>query len=177
MFYSLATLLDEEVWDEILDQMPEGRDLILSRKQDLELVHLSWIVSNGVNLKPLSDMMKKVALSTDSFDARSGGIGIFPGLEPALTLLLARNKQVCELQSILWDKCRPFMTGINDHYAPDFWIPHVTLYYQQGKPEELCDLLGKIVHNEIIFNISITNLSLIYLDYDNAGLLNRFDLR
>lgn len=177
MFYSLATLLDEKTWHEILDQMPEGRDIILSRKPDLELVHLSWIVSKGVLLESLSDEMRYVATSTDEFDAFNGGIGVFPGMEPVLTLLLARSKQMCELQSILWNKCRPYMTGIINHYSPDLWIPHITLFYQQKKPDELCDLMGKIVSNEITFNLRINNLSLIYLDNDNAGLLNQFNLQ
>lgn len=176
MFYSLATLLNEKNWLRILDQMPDGREIILTQKPDLDLVHISWIVSTGISLEPLAESMDKISKIHTSFNTVSGGIGIFAGQEPVLTLMVARSRKMCEMQFALWEECRRYMTGINNHYSPDAWMPHITLLHQQNRKNEICNTLEKTVNRDISFSVCIDNLSLIYLDKEKAGLLRRFDL-
>ncbi len=176
MFYSLASIIDETTWQGILDQIPDGKDVILNKKPDLEHVHISWIVSQAIDLDPLSPVIREIAGSHTSFETVSGGLGVFPGQTPVLTFILARNRMMCELQSEIWERCKLFMKGINNNYSPEAWIPHITLLYSRNGGKEICNILERYVPMDIKFNIRIDNLSMIYLDAPDAGLLCRYSL-
>ncbi len=177
MFHALATMVDNKTWQGILDQIPEGRDLVLSHKPDINLVHFSWIVSKEIDLEPLSKVVEKMAASWEEFETQNGGFGIFPGKDPVLTMVLARNKTMCEFHTELWEKSSPFITEVNLNYAPSAWIPHITLMHHDIRCEEYSSFLECCISKEIKLSFKVDNIALIYKDGNDAGVLRRYDLK
>ncbi len=177
MFFAVVSLLGKETWQEILDQIPETRDLILSHNTDKEFVHFSWIVSQGINLKNVSNSIKKISESMDSFETINGGIGVFPGEKPVVTYVLVRNEMLNLLQSEIWQACEKQMDNVNLFYSPNAWVPHVTLLHQNITDDEYCSFFTRSIRNGIKFRLKIDNLAIIFKDKKESGILKKFELK
>jgi 2'-5' RNA ligase len=175
MFFAIATLLDNNTWQGILDQMPEDRELIASHRKKGDVVHFSWIVSNGVELDKVNVKLQAMADSKQIVSTVNGGIGIFPGEDPVATLILVRNQKLNQYQSEIWRTCAKYMVNVNPNYSPDSWIPHVTLIHQGIDNDDFCKFLEDTRHKEIRFRIKVDNLAIIYRDGNESGLVSRYD--
>jgi 2'-5' RNA ligase len=176
MFYAIATLLDDVLWDRILESNPRVRDLILSHRSPQDYAHFSWLVCEELDREKLSKSLEDIASSITSFDVHSGGIGIFPGVIPVITYILARNEELTETQRLIWSRCAGNLGKVNVKYSPELWIPHITLLHYGLESREYCEFLETCIESEISFSINVNNLAIIYKDEDSAGLLYKCDL-
>lgn len=175
MFYAIATLLDDEVWDRILESNPKVRDLILSHRSPQDYAHFSWLVCEEINREKVERSLDEIAGSTPGFDVQSGGIGIFPGTIPAITYILARNELISKTHELIWSRCAANLGKVNVKYSPGLWIPHITLLHYGLESREYCKFLETCIDCEISFSLNVNNLSIIYKDEDSAGLLYKCD--
>lgn len=171
MFFSIATVLDEADWQRILNINPSVRDMILHYHSPQDYFHFSWMVCEGMNQEEIFTSLKYIAGQKSSFTIQSGGIGIFPGNIPAITYVLSRSPEMTEMHSMLWNNCVKHVDRINTKYAPDCWIPHITLLHQGLESRKYCEFLEKSVDSEISFEIKVNNLSVIYKDEMSDGML------
>jgi 2'-5' RNA ligase len=176
MFYAIATLLDDEVWDRILESNPRVRDLILNHRSPLDYAHFSWLVCEELDREKTISSLEEISSSITSFDVQSGGIGIFPGTIPAITYILARNEKLAQIQTLIWSTCSVNMEKVNVKYSPERWIPHITLLHYGLESREYCEFLETCIDSEVSFSVKVNNLAIIYKDEDSAGLLHKCDL-
>jgi 2'-5' RNA ligase len=176
MFYAIATLLDDEVWDRILESNPRVRDLILGHRGPLDYAHFSWLVCEEIDREKTIRSLESIAGSITTFDVLSGGIGIFPGKIPAITYILARNEMLSHTQASIWSNCAENLGKVNVKYSPERWIPHITLLHYGLESREYCEFLETCIDSEVSFSINVNNLAIIYKDEDSAGLLYKCDL-
>jgi 2'-5' RNA ligase len=177
MFYAIATLIDQTTWGRILDKNPAIRDLIVSRQNQQEFIHFSWLISEDLDKEKTIKLIEDVAKSTVEFDIQSGGIGIFTGTVPAITYVLARNEAVTRTHLQLWNKSAGIMGSVNIKYSPERWIPHITILHYGLEAREYCEFLEKSIESEVSFTIDVNNLAIIYKDENSAGLLYKVDLQ
>lgn len=177
MIYAIATILEEKTWQLILDQIPYDRELITSRKVKGDIPHFSWIVSSGLEIDPVSAGLKILAESKKEFITQNGGMSVFPGEEPAITLSIVRNRKIGEFHQEILDTCEEFILGINSNYLADAWIPHITLLHHGIDKSEYCSFFENCINKEIHFDITVNNIAIIYRDGEQSGLLSKFDLK
>ncbi len=171
MFFSIATVLDEVDRRRILSINPSVRDMILAYHSPQDIFHFSWLVCEEINKEEIHTCLEKIARQKHGFTIQSGGIGIFPGNIPAITYVLSRSPEITEMHSMLWEKCGKHIDQINKKYAPDRWIPHVTLLHQGLESRKYCEFLDKSIGSDISFELKVNNLSVIYKDELSAGML------
>ena len=177
MFYAVATLIDQPTWQGILDQNSSIRDWFSTHGNEQDIItHFSWLVSQEMQVERVSGLLSDLAERTTQFTCTSGGLGIFPGTVPAITLNLARNIELSRFQEEIWNSCQPYIGNINQKYSPDRWIPHITMLHHGVGSMDYCDFLQKIISNEISFELNVNNLSLIYKDVSSAGQITSFQL-
>lgn len=177
MFFSIATILDDADRRRILCINPSVRDMIQKYHSPQDIFHFSWMVCEEINKEEIHTCLENIARQKHSFTIQSGGIGIFPGKIPAITYVLSRSPEMTEFHSMIWDNCGKHLDRINAKYAPDRWIPHITLLHQGLESSKYCEFLDKSIDADISFEIKVNNLSLIYKDESSAGMLFSFTLK
>lgn len=176
MIYAVVSLIDKETWRGILNLMPESRQTI-ARQNETEIIHLSWVVCQQIKEKKLVKDLQNISEHQSVLKISSGGMGIFCGEKPKITLNLARNKKIARLHSKIWNKCQPHMTGIKQYYSPDLWMPHITLIQDGFSKQDYAEFLNKSIYTPFEIEIPITNLAVLFQDDKNAGMLTHFDFK
>lgn len=176
MFYAVATLLEQETWHGILKRIPDDKRLVASGKLKTQFIHFSWLVSEKMDIQNTVAAVESIASKTSTFDVVTGGFGIFPGGEPVVTMVLARNPQMTALQKTIWTQCEKHMSSLKQIYSPDAWIPHITLMHHDINRDDICHFLESVLSKEIHFRIKVDNLAIIYRDGNHLGQISRFDL-
>lgn len=175
MLYAITTLLEDPTWHEILQKIPDGNLLVSSGKIEHQYPHFSWIVSQGLEVEKVFHALDQIAKEAQSFITLSGGTGIFPGEEPAVTLILVRNRMMDKLHKKIWTACARHAMEMKQTYTPEAWIPHVTLLHYGNQKEDYSRFLEGTLYKEIHIQIKVNNLALIFRDGEKSGQLGRFD--
>ncbi len=176
MFYAIATLLNERTWQFILDSLPEGHTLNNGGKIETKFPHFSWLVGKGLDRSAVDKRLKRIAATWKGFPVFSGGFGIFPGEEPVVTINLARSKDLCELQQLIWTECGQYLSDVNMNYSPLKWIPHITLLHHGISSEEYCRFFENNMAKDICFDFKVENICVLYRDNDIVGQKDYYSL-
>jgi len=91
--------------------------------------HCSYQIAADYHLAGLSELLPQVAAQYAPFSVVASGLGAFEAPEPVLYLAVQRNTALDALHAALW---RALVEGgmareWSPLYAPDLWIPHITL--------------------------------------------------
>jgi 2'-5' RNA ligase len=177
MFFAIATLVDSSIWERILEKNPSVKELILSHPGNQEFIHFSWVVSEEMDKDKTISSLGNAAKLIQPFTVKSGGLGIFPGVVPAVTYILARNRMLDQAHSLIWNTCTKHLGSLKMTYSSENWIPHITLLHHGLESGDYCEFLEKSIENDFSFSIQVNNLAIIYKDETSAGLLYKCDLR
>lgn len=135
--------------------------------------HFSYHIANQYDLEMLETLLHAFASEQKPFQVKTTGLGIFTGTQPVLYLPIVRSPQLTQFHQSLWQRLVEAGQAGNDrqdYYAPDNWMPHITIGFQDVN----CQMLGNIVHylgtRSFNWNIFIDNIALIY-DTGTAQLL------
>ncbi len=169
MFYAIATLLEKETWQNILNNLPEGQAWVADGKIEKKFPHFSWMVGGKIDHSLLTEKLERISHTWREFPVINGGIGIFPGNQPVFALNLVRNEALCLLQRAIWDACSPCIQEINMHYSPEAWIPHITLLHYGIQTDQYCQFLKSNLYREFKFTFMVNNLSILYRSDDEIG--------
>jgi 2'-5' RNA ligase len=73
-----------------------------------------------------------------------------------------RTAQVSALHQRIWERMQTVGVKISDHYAPEFWMPHISLAYSDITRHSLSCLVERLGFHTYNWEIRIDNLALIY---------------
>jgi hypothetical protein len=176
MIFAVASLIGQEKWQNILELLPESREIIKKQKNN-EFAHISWMVSQQMDVSKVEKALKSISKDQKPLAISSGGLGIFCGENPVITLQLARNSSVNTFHSRIWKKCGDCMGDVKPYCSPDVWMPHVTLMHHGFDAKMYMEFLLKSIYSPVQIDIPITNLTILFQDNDIAGKLVTFDFK
>jgi 2'-5' RNA ligase len=174
MIFAVASLIEQSVWQKILDSIPKSK-VTLVNYDNSEFAHISWIVSQQMDVMKVEKTLKSISSSQSPLIIPSGGLGIFCGEKPVVTLQLVRNPALNRLHTKVWTNCHEDMEDSKPYYSPEFWMPHVTLMHEELASKDYSELLMNCIYSPIQMEIPLNNLAIIYQDDQNAGVLSCYD--
>ena len=145
----------EQLWEEL------RRDFGVRGIHSKRFPHFSYHVAEEYDLVQLRPALEQLARSTRQFPAHASGIGIFTRKEPVIYLPVVRS---AEMQLVHGDVARvaePLATGINEYYAPDIWIPHITIAEGDVDILILPEIVRRLGERNLRWGFPVTNLAVI----------------
>jgi 2'-5' RNA ligase len=138
--------------------------------------HFSYHVAVGYDLTRLEPVLQAVAEATTVFTLNTSGIGMFNGDNPVLYMPVVRTAVLSELHERVWTAVAPHSSGAQDYYSADNWMPHITLAHHDLTPDNLAPIVAWLNQQNLTWQVTINNLSLIFDDSEKQTLHWRFEL-
>ena len=111
--------------------------------------HLSWDVFLDANNMGLEDVLERRAGGMAPLTLDLHGLGIFPGADPVLYLNVLKTAPLLELHGSLHEDLNRVVQGRSPLYAPDRWVPHVTLAARDGDHRRMCMGIVKLLERDL----------------------------
>src|ERR1700689_4359206 len=110
----------EQLWDEL------RRDFGVRGIHSKRFPHFSYHVAEEYDLGRAQVILGALASQTRCFPAQTSGIGIFTRKEPVIYLPVVKTWELAVVHKQIAAAVSSLATGINEYYAEDIWIPHIT---------------------------------------------------
>jgi 2'-5' RNA ligase len=178
MFFSIATLVYFTRNDETINSW--DRVVKISQRDCFDLSpipHLSWHVAADYDLALVEEALLDITSHAKPFIMHASGLGIFSGIQPVFYFPVVKTKQLLDLHEEIWNRVHAATKSANLYYAPEQWIPHITMAYQKADSYNLCDVVGGLINERIEFELLVDHLAIIYRDQDELGQKGKFPFR
>lgn len=124
--------------------------------------HFTWQTAESYNQQALDQALRGIALDSDPFTVRTSGIGLFSGSMIVVYIALVKTNRLIRFQQRIWEETRAYANNLNHYYAPDLWIPHITLAYDPLDGQALECVLQQIAGRRFEWEIPVNQLALIH---------------
>ena len=174
--YALATLFnfeDQPVFALMWQKLQKKCGLVTANESSF--VHLSWQGAQKYQLDLAREHLAEIAARMQAIPIKTAGIGLFTGSKPVLYLAVVKSPAVMHLHASLWDRLHPLSHELNAYYAPQDWVPHITLSYGMLLPADVSCAVAELMFEPLSVELRIDNLALIYLQDGSIGIDSRFD--
>jgi len=74
----------------------------------------------------------------------------------------------------LWENAGPLASGLNKHYSPDLWMPHITIAYQDLVADNLACAVKNLIFKPVELEICVDQLALLYQNEEDTGVKGSF---
>ena len=119
--------------------------------------HFSYHVAEKYEKEKLAEILQEIAGEKRPFTITESGIGIFPAPSPIIYVPLVRNQELTDLHAKLWPRLETIAQDSYPHYAPNNWIPHITLGHYDITLEKLGPISQWLHQQAINWTIPIDN--------------------
>lgn len=146
----------QEIWQDL--QQACG----LQSNDNLTVPHFSWHVAQSYPDELLLDeVLEGLSLQIRPFRVRTSGLGIF--FQPRLVIYIpiVKTGELVRVHHILWEQLAGLADQPIDYYAPDLWVPHITLAYEELTNSGLTCALQRVSIRDLDWEIDVNNLALI----------------
>jgi hypothetical protein len=123
--------------------------------------HFSWQVATTYNLDLLRPVLKDIASQASPFRVQTAGLGIFSGPKPVLFINVVKTGQMLCLHQSLWQHAHHCAQDISPFYAPQSWIPHITLAHSDLPWSILSCAIQKLAFQTFDWQILVSSISVI----------------
>lgn len=124
--------------------------------------HFSWQGAERYDDEALDDILSNIASQTAPFSVKTSGIGLFTGSVLIVYLAVVKHAQMLKLHQQIWEATRDLSSNRNHYYAPDFWIPHITLAHDPMNEQAVSCVLAEIAQEPFEWVIPVDHLALIH---------------
>ena len=177
MFYAVATLVNsfensklQATWERI-NEICQAQQV-----QSTRMPHISWHVSMDYDSVALDDFIKRILPSLEPFEIHTTGVGIFSGEQPVVYLPVVKTRAIIDLHEKLYKGIYPLTHSPNRFYAPEIWIPHITIAYENSLLENICGVINELATKPLEMTIKFDHLAVIFRDGDRQGQQERYNL-
>jgi 2'-5' RNA ligase len=139
--------------------------------------HITFHIGNHDTDSGAEAVVAQVAAQTTPFSITTSGLGVFGGSPPVLHLMVARSPAVAGLAQRLDSALGA--TGFpstDPYFAPEKWIPHITIAHRNLDAIELAPVLGWLAEQPLAWEIPLTSISIARETERSAELLATFPL-
>ena len=175
---ALVSLLDHDHADEIRTIWWELESRFGITNQYVKpFIHFSYhVVADEYDLQHLGPMLDDLSKKRTPFHVPTTGAGVFTGSQPVVFVEVTRTPELDALHQQLWDTCTPgFGVGL-PYYAPDAWVPHVTLAQGARAGEHLPDIMKVLEDRDLDWELNVDNLAVIEDGGKERGLIHQVAL-
>jgi 2'-5' RNA ligase len=138
--------------------------------------HFSWHVAEGYDPALVSEAIESMVGPSRPFTVQTSGLGIFTGQEPVIYLLISKTEKLLRFHKALWRRIDPLARGSSAYYAPDIWVPHITLAHGDVNKQSLLCALEELAFIPFNWEIKIDNLAVVGQSGEEVGhLVSRYD--
>ena len=145
----------EQLWDEL------RRDFGVRGIHSKRFPHFSYHVAEEYDLARAQAMLGARASQIRSFPAQTSGIGIFTRKEPVIYLPVVRTWELAVLHKEIAAAVSTLATGINEYYAEEIWIPHITIAEGDVDLLVLPEIIRRFGERNFQWEIRVTNFAVI----------------
>jgi 2'-5' RNA ligase len=132
--------------------------------------HLSFHVGESYDEEKLEPALQSLAAQTSSFSIRTSGLGVFTGGEhPVIYLTVVRSPKLSLFQEQVWQGVDGGSRAAVGYYRPELWVPHITLAEGELAKEHLGEIVRHLAARDLVWEMEVRNLSLIYDDGAKQG--------
>jgi 2'-5' RNA ligase len=128
----IATVLDRLNYDRVQSLWTglQSRCEIPETRTDL-IPHFTWHVSESYNHDRMIEVLKNFCGKLKPFTIRTSGLGIFSGEKPVVYINIVKDQRLVEIHRELWESFTPLAIEPSFHYSPEYWMPHITLFFDE----------------------------------------------
>ena len=144
----------ERLWDTM------EREFGIPRGYPGALPHLTLHLADGYDQPPTTRALEAIAASQPPFEARTTGLGVFTGSVPVVHLPVVRSPILSALHERLHVNLGPHCQEPVAYYAPDQWMPHITLGQSNVPAETYASLLPWLARQDLAWSITAKTLAL-----------------
>jgi 2'-5' RNA ligase len=132
--------------------------------------HVSFHILDGYSLTTIQDRLHDTVTRFKPIKVKTAGIGLFVTPAPVLYIPVVRATALDRIHRLLW-KAFPPLTGSGGYYAPNEWMPHITLAVGDLKAEMLPEVIGVLSSRDFHWEITLDNLT--FVEQTSEGLTIR----
>jgi 2'-5' RNA ligase len=137
--------------------------------------HITYHVAEHYEVEQIGALLKRFASEHTRFTVRTAGLGIFTGANPVVYIPVVRSPQLSRFHRLLWDELGDAGLGVNEHYQPEGWVPHVTLAIGDVDSVNLPHVIRHLAKLNLYWEFPVHALSLVYSTGTEYGLRSRLD--
>lgn len=145
----------EELWEEL------RRDFGVRGIHAKRFPHFSYHVAEEYDLKRLRPGLERLAGMTRTFSAQTSGIGIFTRKEPVIYLPVVRSSEMQKIHCEVSELAAPLASGVNEFYAAEIWIPHITIAEGDVDILVLPEIVRRLGERNFRWELRVNNLAVI----------------
>jgi 2'-5' RNA ligase len=159
----------EQLWEEL------RRDFGVRGIHSKRFPHFSYHVAEEYDLPRAQAVLQALASQTRSFPVQSSGIGIFTRKESVIYLPVVKTWELAVLHREIAATVSPLATGVNEYYAEDIWIPHITI--AEGDVDQLVlpEIVRRFGERNFRWKLQATNFAVIRATEDVQEVCFRCD--
>lgn len=175
--HGILSLLDEDhttktmkIWDDLA--MRCG----LHGIEVIPFPHFSWQIAEDYDIEQVEGVLADLATRQKRFDIFTNGLAFFSGEQPVLYIPIVRSEGLSRLHASLWEKLEPLGVAVSALYAPEFWMPHITLTADPLDADDLSCLAQWLLKETFNWKININNYAFGFQLEGKLGYIrSRFD--
>ncbi len=177
--HAIVSLMDEHHYALIEDLWRElEHECGLTGIAFTPIPHFSWHISSEYDFKRLEPALEALAESATRFTVRTSGLGLFTGASPVIYIPVIKDLQLARFHQRVWDQVHPFAVGESSHYAPEVWIPHITIAHGDVDRPKLGCAMQKLAFQAIDWEIQVDHLAIVYQYSGQVGKIqNKFPFK
>ena len=161
--HGLVSLLDKEHYQQVesIWQMLEV-ECGLTGIQVTPFPHFSWLIASDFDWPALESILREITSKTKPFTVHTTGLGFFSDLNPVIFIPVIRTVELSTFHRQIWESIQPLGTDVSALYAPDKWVPHISLAYLDVTPENIPCAIQKLAFQTYNWEITVDNISFIH---------------
>jgi len=123
--------------------------------------HFTYQVVEAYDQAQLEPILQEIAHHAQPFTVHTTGLGLFTGKSPVIYLPLAKNDNLLHFHRLVWDRTKTVAQGISPYYAPELWVPHITLALGDITNSNLACAIDALAFGDFNWEISVDTLAFI----------------
>ncbi len=124
--------------------------------------HLSYHIAPRYDSIVLETGLRDLARETRPLEIRATGLGIFTGPTPVLYLAVTRSPALSALHARAWAACAAAAEDPSPLYAPNVWVPHITLAHLDVTPANLPGLIADLAGRDFAWTITLSAFTALF---------------
>ena len=154
--------LVQEVKQELADACGLALDLLAGP------AHISWHVAESYAMECLKPELAALAIELNPLTVRTAGLGLFTGETPILYIAPVKDAQMDRMHRAIWASVSQAARESVLYYAPDVWVPHISLVIRDGNRDRLGCMLEKLALRPFNWQFQLDNLAVAIQDEDET---------
>jgi 2'-5' RNA ligase len=175
--HGIVSLLDNDHYQLIEDLWAE-----LERRFSVRGVyitpypHFSYQVAQDYDLGLVESVLKRITSNITTFKVRTSGLGIFTGASHVLYIPVVRSLELTQLHEELWQEIATAISGVQQYYHPEQWMPHITIGFGDINKDNLSQIIPFLANRDFNWEITVDNIAFIYDTGTKQELKSRFEI-